>query len=219
MVKEYRLNAPAGGRYLVRPAGGGAPSPLLVGFHGWGLRAEDELRLLRSIPGSGGWSCCAVEGLYPVTRRDGEEGRSWMAPSERERRIRENVGYVDGVIEAVLGSFPHDGRLVLHGFSQGAQMAVRSALLGRHGVSAVMMVGGDIPPESTGLSGMGRVHIARGTRDPLYREELHLQDLRRLGADGVDAEGLVFSGAHHPEAVYLEGAGAFLRGVLSRSAL
>lgn len=219
MVKEHRVDAPEGGRYLVRPAGGDGPSPLLVGFHGWGLRAEDELRLLRSIPGSGGWTCCSVEGLYPVTRRDGEEGRSWMAPGEREWRIRENVAYVDAVLDAVLGAFPHDGQLVLHGFSQGAQMAVRSALLGRREASAVMMVGGDIPPESTGLSGMGRVHMARGSRDPLYREELHRQDLRRLKEDGADAEGLVFSGAHHPEEGYLEGAGAFLRGVLSRSAL
>ncbi|MDP8305961.1 MAG: phospholipase [Candidatus Chlorobium antarcticum] len=212
MENEHFLTLPLTGRYLLRPSPSGAPAPLLVGFHGWGERAEDELRILSSIPGSERWTCCSVEALHPVTLRDARVGKSWMSVRQREMHIADNTRYLDSLIDEVQAKSQYDGRLVFHGFSQGASMAVRAALLGKHTARAVMMVGGDIPPEAEHLQLMGRAHLARGTRDPLYTEERYLADFHRLVDDEVEVDRSSFSGSHNPEGEYFRSAGEFLGG-------
>jgi len=216
MENEHFLQLPVTGRYLLRPSPVGLPAPLLVGFHGWGERAEDELRLLSFIPGSEHWSCCSLEALHSVTLRDGSSGKSWMSGQERERHIAENIRYLDALVDAVPAQCRHDGRLVYHGFSQGASMAVRAALLGKQRATGVMMVGGDIPPEAERLGRLKRVHLARGTRDPLYTEERYLEDFRRIQTAGVDCECCPFSGSHNPQGEYFDSAGEFLHSLLFR---
>jgi len=95
-------------------------------------------------------------------------------------------------------------------------MAVRAALLGKHRAMGVMMVGGDIPPEAERLDRLGRVHLARGKRDPLYTEERYLADFRRMQTAGVDCDGATFSGGHNPQGEYFDSAGKFLRPLLFR---
>ncbi|ABB24870.1 esterase/lipase, putative [Pelodictyon luteolum DSM 273] len=201
-----------GGRTLLRPSGAPTPAGYLVGFHGYGGTAEDELRLLSSIPGSDRWTLLSIEALHPVILRDGGQGSSWMTSRDRLRRIEENVGYVDGVLDALAAGGGASGTIVFHGFSQGAAMAVRAALHGRRPPVAVMLLGGDIPPDAKGLGGMGRVHLGRGFRDRLYTEEKCNEDRRRLRDAGVRVDFSAFIGGHGPGVEYLRSAGAFLSG-------
>jgi predicted esterase len=213
-MQEHSVHVKVSGRYLVEVPEGVGPFPLLAGFHGYGQTAEDELALLGRIPGSDRRVRCSIEALHPFMNAKGEPGASWMTRLNRERRIAENVAYVDTVIALVMTELPVDGRLVLHGFSQGAAMACRAAVPGRHPVSGVMLLGGGVPPELDGLGGMRAVHLARGVRDRFYPREQFESDAVRLRRDGVDPVMFLHPGGHRPAAEYCDAAGSFLFGVM-----
>ena len=209
-MSEHHLETSVSGRYLVEVPDGDGPFPLLAGFHGYGQTAEEELALLHQISGSDRFARCSIEALHPFINSKGQPGASWMTRRDRELRIAENVRYVDAVIGRVMAELPVDGRLVLHGFSQGAGMACRAAVLGRHAVSAVMLLGGDIPPELNDLARMCTVHLGRGERDRLYRQERFDSDVDRLQEAGIEPVVSLYAGGHAPTDEYFEAAGRFL---------
>jgi len=209
-MTEHHLETAVSGRYLVEMPDGVGPFPLLTGFHGYGQTAEDELELLRNIPGSRQWIRLSIEALHPFINARGQPGASWMTRRDRDRRIAENVRYVDAVIGKVMAGYPFDGRLVLHGFSQGVGMACRAALPGRHPVTGVMLLGGDIPPEPADLARLRAVHIGRGDHDHLYAQKCFEADTVRLQAAGLDPTVTLFRGGHVPTGEYFEAAGMFL---------
>ncbi|RXK80010.1 phospholipase [Chlorobaculum sp. 24CR] len=209
-MNEYHIDTTVSGRSLVELPDGGGPFPLLAGFHGYGQSAEDELAMLRQIPGSERWVRLSIEALHPFINAKGQPGASWMTRRDRERRIAENVRYVDAVIGRVTAEVPSGGRLVLHGFSQGAGMACRAALLGRHPVSAVMLLGGDIPPEPGDLARFRAAHLARGENDQLYRKKQLDLDVLRLQEVGLEPAVCEYAGGHGPTGEYFADAGRFL---------
>jgi len=200
------------GRYLLRPSAHSAQAPLLAGFHGYGQTAEDELLLLSAIPGAEYWHCCSIEALHPFYPSRGVSGASWMTSLQRDQRIEENVRYVDAVVDALNVELSVSDKLVFHGFSQGAGMACRAAILGSHPGSGLMLLGGDIPPELALLERMGRAHIARGSRDRFYTAERYDRDVARMSDAGVQVTATLFTGDHGANEEYFDAAGRFLRG-------
>jgi predicted esterase len=209
-MQEFSFQTSVNGRYLLQPPSGSLPAPLLVGFHGYGQRAEDELALLCSIPGSGQWLCCAVEALHSFYIQRGSVGASWMTSRHRELRIEENLRYVNGVIASIRERYPVNNQIVFHGFSQGVAMACRAALLGSYTASALMLLGGDIPPGLDFSGSLLSVHLARGNRDSIYGIEKYEGDMATLRAAGVPVSATLFSGAHEAAEEYLVAAGNFL---------
>jgi len=209
-VSAHAVPVSAHGRYLLRRPSGDAPAPLLAGFHGYGECAEDELERLASIPGLAGWCLCSIEALHHFYNTQGAPGACWMTSRDREQRVAENVAYVDTVLAGLFQTCSLEGTLVLHGFSQGAGMACRSAVLGRHRASGVMLLGGDIPPELDGLGRVRSVHLARGSRDPIYQEERFRRDASRFVDAGVSCRAVTFRGGHGVNREYLQSAGDFL---------
>ncbi len=138
-----------------------------------------------------------------------------MSSRDREHQIEENVHYVDGVIERIKALYEVNASLSFHGYSQGTGMASRAALLGRHKAESLMLLGGDIPPELSVSERMGRVHLARGSRDRLYSRERHEQDAARLREGAVPFVVSEFMGGHRVNEAYLKVAGEFLEGELS----
>ena len=209
-MQEYTLKTSVSGRYLLQlPLHAGTAS-LLVGFHGYGQTAEDELALLGAIPGSGGWLCCSIEALHPVYTPTGEPGSSWMTSRQREQRIAENVHYIDAVIKRVRESCQVNDTLCFHGFSQGSGMACRAALLGFHRASGLMLLGGDLPPELSVPGGVGKVHLARGNGDRLYTQEQFDHDRARISEAGIPFVSTLFTGDHGANEEYFKAAGDFL---------
>ena len=201
------------GKYLLRLPAYSGPAPLLAGFHGYGQTAEDEFRLLCAIPGSERWFCCSIEALHSVCTTTGNPGASWMSSRDREHQIEENVHYVDGVVERIRALYGVTDSLSFHGYSQGTGMACRAALLGRHRAERLMLLGGDIPPELSVSGRLGRVHLARGSRDRLYSRERHEQDASRLQEAAVSFVASEFMGGHRVNEAYLKVAGEFLERV------
>jgi predicted esterase len=211
---EHTIETPTHGRYLVS-RGAGGPASLLVGFHGYAERAEDELARLRSIPGVDHWTAVSIEGLHLFYRRGfSEVVASWMTRQHRELAIADNIAYVSNVIQRVAADSPLETPIVLTGFSQGVSMAFRAAVHLNRPVRAVIACGGDTPPEldATELARIPAVLIGRGVRDDLYGPEKLASDERRLRAAGVSVEVATLDAAHEWTSEFSQICARFLSG-------
>ena len=213
MVETRLLSTATTGRYLVEPAAR-AGAPLLVGFHGYGQRAEQLLEDLRRIPGAAHWTLVAVQALhlfYDAKTR--EVVGSWMTSLDRDRAIEDNVAYVLRVV-AELRAERGNGKLVFAGFSQGAAMAWRAAA--RCGpCHGLVVLGGDLPGDVAQAPSLALppVLLGRGDEDAFYTGPQVEKDLAALESLGVQAEVVRFQGGHGWGTGFLAAAGRFLERV------
>jgi predicted esterase len=215
-VTEHTVAAQIHGRYLIAP-GKDRPGALLIGFHGYGEGAEDQLRRLRAIPGADRWTVASIQGLHQFyRRRTNEIVASWMTRQNRELAIEDNVAYVLQVIrqitaEAVKG-------VVVAGFSQGVAMAYRAAVTVAPGAMGLIACGGDVPPEldSSSLKRIPTVLIGRGLSDEWYTAEKMAADEERLRRAEVRVESIIFDGAHEWPADFGRACSGFIQSALAR---
>lgn len=201
------------GRYVLRLGRECGPQPpMLVGFHGYGEKAEDHLSKLEKIAGSEKWLLCAIEALHPFYTRKGEVVACWMTSQDREQAIVDNIRYVASVLDSLKRQFPQHGPLVFSGFSQGVAMAYRAAARSGHPCRGLIALAGDVPPEIGAgvLPAFPPVLLGRGTEDAWYNEEKMDRDLEVLARHGITVESCVFAGGHDWEPPFYEAASKFL---------
>jgi predicted esterase len=180
---------------------GGAPgAPLLISCHGYAQSAEDALAEARKIPNLDRWTIAAVQGLHRFyTRGDERVVASWMTREDREIAIADNVAYMDRAVDAIREATAATGPVVFVGFSQGAGMAYRAALLGAHTAAAIVALGGDVPPDVK-ASSVGRqwppVFVGVGDREAWYSPAKVQTDLAFFDARRVTHEVARFAGGH-----------------------
>ena len=187
---------------------------MLVGFHGYSEDAEAQLERLRAIPESTRWLCVSIQALHRFyQRRSNQVVASWMTRQDRELAIADNVAYVATCLEAVAGEWPTIPKIVFAGFSQGVAMAFRAAVNTARGVSGVIAVGGDVPPELAPglLQRLPAALIARGTSDEWYTKDKFEADERRLRECSVNVHAVEFNGGHEWSSEVVEAASRFLR--------
>jgi predicted esterase len=188
------------GRVVVREAAGSPARGLIVAFHGYGQSADTILADLDPVSGISAWTVVAVQALHRFyTRGDQAVIASWMTRQDRDQAIADNVAYVDRAIDAaleapstVIGTLPP---IVCVGFSQGAAMAYRTAVLGNRTSAAVIALSGNVPPDLD-LAHAPPVLIGVGARDTWYTVEKVRADTARLEAAGVSHEVVTFEGGH-----------------------
>jgi hypothetical protein len=248
-LKILNVPTPIHGRVLIRDAAVD-PFGLIVGFHGYGQRAEDMLEDLERVPGIDRWRIASVQALHRFYSRDQQKViGSWMTGEDRELAIADNVEYVNRVIDQVqqdqaqgpgpkaqvnrqsaagtasasvydpdareagshLGLGPWPLGLIFVGFSQGASMAYRAALLGAHRASGLIALGGDIPPEVRAVPALSwpRVLIGAGVRDEWFGKKVG-DDVEFLLARGVAHEVVHFDGGHEWTDEFRRAVAAFL---------
>jgi predicted esterase len=199
-VIERTIAAATHGRYLVLPAAVDAgPAPVLIGFHGYGEGAEQQLERLRTIPSIGAWTVVSVQALNRFyERRSDKVVASWMTRQDRELAIADNLAYVTSVLDAEWTARLGSRHVVFAGFSQGVAMAFRAAAVSPHPVGGVIAVGGDIPPEldRSALACLGDVLLCRGARDNWYTAQKFEQDQARVRDAVVGLTALQFDGGH-----------------------
>jgi predicted esterase len=214
-VIERNIATTTHGRYLLLPASTPAPAGLLVGFHGYAEGAESQLERLRAIPGADRWTLVSVQGLHRFyQRRTNEVIASWMTRQDRELAIADNLGYVEGVIDAAsveMGREP--ARLVFAAFSQGVAMGFRAATATARRVAGVIAVGGDVPPEidAASLARAQKALVCRGASDEWYTDTKFQHDITRLRQSGVTVHAVTFEGGHEWSEAVLKNAATFLR--------
>jgi len=187
------------GRYYLRKAGGKPSSALLVAFHGYGQHAKRMLAELERIEGMESWNVLSIQALHPFYDPDSRRvGASWMTRQDREVAIADNLAYVRDVVGKVKSQIGEGGPLVYLGFSQGAAMAHRSAVLAGIPCQGVIAVVGDVPPElgEHDLSQVPPVLIACGSRDAWYDEFKLRADVKLLRDKGVEVDPFRFDGSH-----------------------
>ncbi|MEM7052489.1 MAG: phospholipase [Acidobacteriota bacterium] len=200
------------GTYLLERPAEGPEEVLLMGFHGYGEGAESQLEALRAIPGSEGWVLCSVQALHPFYTRSGRVVSSWMTKFDRDRAIGDNVHYVSAVLAEVLRDLGTIERLAFTGFSQGVAMAYRAAAGCGRKSDALVVLGGDVPPEvaARDLPGFPPVLIGAGKEDPAYTPERMAEDVAILEGKGLAVEGYAFDGGHEWAEDFRQRAAAFL---------
>ena len=182
-----------------------------MGFHGYKENAAIQLERLEGIPGVSAWTLVSVQGLHRFyLGRTEEVVASWMTREDRDTAIADNLAYVAAALEEV----PHDETtpLVYLGFSQGVAMAFRAAVLGRDRASALIAIGGDVPPELLADRSLRfpSVFFARGERDEWLTQSRFDADVAALTARGAPPRSLVYDGAHEWNAAVATAAGEFL---------
>lgn len=185
------------GRVLVEDPAGAVLRGVLVGCHGYGQNAAILMEELRRIPGSTEWRLVSVQALHRFyTRNDQAVVASWMTREDREQAIEDNIAYLGAVLDSVFdntGAAP----IVLLGFSQGASMAARAAVRGRHRAAGLIMLGGDIPADvrEQDFAAWPPVLIGCGDSDTWYGARVQ-SDLEFLRSRGVPHEYARFKGGH-----------------------
>lgn len=216
----HSIATPTHGRYLVRrPAR--PPALLLVGFHGYRENATRHLAELERIPGAENWALLAVDALHAFyAGSTGEVLRGWMTRELREEAIQDNVAYVRRILDVVRPEVGWTVPLAFLGFSQGASMAWRAALLTGHGgapAPKVVALAGDIPPELASHAGPfpKEVLIAHGDKDEWYDQTKLSADVQLLQTKGIRPQTLTFDGAHVWTDEFRQAAGEFLRSTVA----
>lgn len=205
------------GRVVVADADA-SPVGLLVAFHGYAQSADETLAEVRSIPGASAWTVASVQGLHRFYNRNSEKViASWMTRQDRDDAIADNVAYVDRAIDAVGAQGP----IVFVGFSQGASMAYRAAVLGSHRAAGVIALGGDIPPEVKSgelLRPWPAVLIGVGERDTWFTPAKAEADAAILAAQQVPHEIVRCASGHEWSDEFRAAAGRWLQRVIQAAA-
>lgn len=207
-MRTISVAAPAHGRVLVRDVG--SPLGVFMGFHGYMENAEIQMERLAAVPGTERWTLVSVQGLNRFYKgRTQEVVAGWMTRQDREDAIRDNVAYVDNVVERT-----RDGEIpvVYAGFSQGVAMAFRAAIRGKVKAAGVIGVGGDVPPEllADARSWFPHVLLMRGTGDEWYTAEKQGKDYRALRPRVDDVQTLEYEGGHEWTEDVARAAGEFI---------
>lgn len=216
-MRTLNIETPTHGRVLAKTTSGvvsekrlpmSATPVVIVGFHGYAQSAEDMMVTLEALPGDGERTLVAIQGLHRFyTRGDQNIVASWMTRQDRDLAVADNVEYVNRAVDAVLKSEKHDigsrfpettPDVVFLGFSQGVAMAYRAALLGRHRASAIVAVGGDIPPDVKAVPAAQwpRVLVAAGHTDHWYTPDKVAADEAFLQSHGVAHSLLRYDAGH-----------------------
>src|SRR5690606_3436899 len=98
------------------------------------------------------------------------------------------------------------------GYSQGAAMGWRAAMLGGRRIDGLITFGGEVPPEFAvrPLGECPPVLLGRGRRDPRYSVTRFTSDVEMLAARFVAIEPCEVDGGHEWSEAFAEEAGRFL---------
>jgi predicted esterase len=117
---------------------------MVILLHGYGESAQVMLDRFPDLQCLNGTVVASIEALHPIYLPTGKTGSSWMTSYRREASIQNNLTYMKSALSALKAERTWD-QLILVGYSQGAQMAMRTA----HWIDAdtLIAVGGEVPPE------------------------------------------------------------------------
>lgn len=217
-TRHYTVPAQTHGRVLVQDAADLPSGRLLITFHGYKQNADDALEAARRIPGvAEKWRVVAVQGLHRFYASGERVVASWMTRQDRDEAIADNVAYVNRVVEEELKRMPGVGlqpSLVYLGFSQGAAMAYRAAVLGSRAARGIIALAGDIPPELKNAAADRQVWppvlIGVGTTETFYTPDKVSADAAFLVSQGVKFDVCQFTGGHEWTDEFRAAAGRWL---------
>lgn len=210
MTRVHTIETRIHGRYLSAMPDGPGPHPWLLGCHGYGEAAPQQMAVLERLDPERRWGRVSVQGLHRFYTRSEDVVASWMTREDRDLAITDNVAYVRAVVDEVRRTLPVGDPLVLVGFSQGAAMAYRAAAAGL-GARGLVVLAGDVPPDvAPRASALPPTLVGRGVRDAWYDEAKRDADLGVLREAGVAVALVEFDAGHVWDEAMVAEARAFL---------
>lgn len=209
-IREHSLRISRTARYAVCGDPATAPEPWFV-LHGYRQLAGRFIHRFSDLPGisDGRRAVIAPEALnrFYIEREaagphgpGSRVGAAWMTRHDRDAEIRDYVDYLDRLRDHI--ATPAD-RLVVLGFSQGAETASRWAVLGGAPPDELILWGGGLAADldqSQAAAALARtiVTFVVGDADRWARERAAagLPLLERLG---VETRRIEFPGGHRVE--------------------
>jgi predicted esterase len=214
-MRNFSVTTSIAARVLIDEAPTAEPAGFIMAFHGYAEAPEQVLEGVRAIPGIEDWTVVAPMALHRFYRRGGSRSDqvvgSWMTREDRDLAIRDNLSYANRVIESV--EIARAKPVIFLGFSQGASMAYRAALLGSRRAAGIVALGGDIPPELRALAGRGdwpEVLIGAGDHDQWYTAAKLEVDEAALSECGVVPYVVRYAGGHAWTREFCEAAGRWI---------
>ncbi len=181
-------------------AGTGGSLPLVVAMHGLGDRAAAYAPLFDAYPGK----ARVIVAQAPTAHG---QGWSWFATRVREgeaevvaAEVATAADEVAVLLRELMHRYPDAGKPVVTGFSQGAMMSIALAVRHPELVSRAVAVAGWLPeplwPKALPKDAPPIVAL-HGDGDTVLPIERTRRGIEALGAQGWDAELVVYPGVSH----------------------
>lgn len=124
-----------------------------------------------------------------------------MTRSHREDEIKDYLKYLDLLAAEILPGKTKKPRIILFGFSQGSETAVRWFLHSKLPIQSLILWAGFMPPETDFSRLRSRLkksslHMVYGTHDRLLPADIRDKIFGDLAANEIAFEKLSFAGGH-----------------------
>ena len=146
-------------------------------LHGYGQQAERLIKKFDQLPEDSFIVAPEALSRFYWDQKSGQTGASWMTKDDREFEIEDYCNYLQTVYQHYLSIVTDNCKIVLLGFSQGGDSAMRWLVLNRpEKIDALQLWGSDIPADLDYKSALDylsdkKIYWIYGLNDPYINAE------------------------------------------------
>jgi len=190
-------------RYFQLGNPGNDTSIVWVVLHGYGMLSEFFIQKFKKLENKN-TLILAPEALnrFYIDTNYGRVGASWMTKDERQDDIKENIKYLNSLMDQIIKEIGHNRfKINVLGFSQGGATACRWLFKSGLKFENLIMWAGDIPKDT--LTEENRLkwsnmntHLVMGKKDELINEEMKAKFLKLVTDYKLDYKLTLYDGDH-----------------------
>lgn len=190
-------------RYFQLGNPGNNTSIVWVVLHGYGMLSEFFIQKFKKLENKN-TLILAPEALnrFYIDTNYGRVGASWMTKDERQDDIKENIKYLNSLMDQIIKEIGHNRfKINVLGFSQGGATACRWLFKSGLKFENLIMWAGDIPKDT--LTEENRLkwsdmntHLVMGKKDELINEEMKAKFLKLVTDYKLDYKLTLYDGDH-----------------------
>lgn len=190
-------------RYFQLGNPGNDTSIVWVVLHGYGMLSEFFIQKFKKLENKN-TLILAPEALnrFYIDTNYGRVGASWMTKDERQDDIKENIKYLNSLMDQIIKEIGHNRfKINVLGFSQGGATACRWLFKSGLKFENLIMWAGDIPKDT--LTEENRLkwsdmntHLVMGKKDELINEEMKAKFLKLVTEYKLDYKLTLYDGDH-----------------------
>lgn len=190
-------------RYFQLGNPGNDTSIIWVVLHGYGMLSEFFIQKFKKLENKN-TLILAPEALnrFYIDTNYGRVGASWMTKDERQDDIKENIKYLNSLMDQIIKEIGHNRfKTNVLGFSQGGATACRWLFKSGLKFENLIMWAGDIPKDT--LTEDNRLkwndmntHLVMGKKDELINEEMKAKFLKLVTDYKLDYKLTLYDGDH-----------------------
>lgn len=190
-------------RYFQLGNPGNDTSIVWVVLHGYGMLSEFFIQKFKKLENKN-TLILAPEALnrFYIDTNYGRVGASWMTKDERQDDIKENIKYLNSLMDQIIKEIGHNRfKINVLGFSQGGATACRWLFKSGLKFENLIMWAGDIPKDT--LTEDNRLkwndmntHLVMGKKDELINEEMKAKFLKLVTEYKLDYKLTLYDGDH-----------------------